>query len=291
MKPGVYPAAVTPFGTKGEIDYPAVARLLSWFKAGGTTGVVLAGTNGEGPSLSALEKRDFVKAAVSLSDGLDIILGVSTPSLDEAKWLCKQTHNAGGTAVLLMPPGYFRDASEEGIAKWFESVLDSSPSPILIYNFPKRTGFTLSPELMARLARHERMIGLKDSSGNRENVATYAQALAGTGKLMFVGDETLLIETLKHGWSGTISGSANVIPVWLSQIVSEWTTNPESAETKFSLIMPALEAIRSSPQPGANKRLLAELGVLPSFDVRLPLESPTIERVQVALDIVRRLNK
>ena len=291
MKPGVYPAAVTPFGVKGEIDIPAVARMMAWFKAGGTTGVVLAGTNGEGPSLSAIEKRDFVKAAVSLSDGLDVILGVATPSLDEAKWLCKQTHNAGAKAVLLMPPGYFREVSEEGVAKWFEAVLDSSPSPILIYNFPKRTGLALSPELMARLARHDRMVGLKDSSGEVDNVAAYAQALEGTGKLLFVGAETLLITTLQHGWSGTISGAANVIPGWLSQIVAEWKINSESAEAKFKLILPTLEAIRSCPQPGANKLMLLELGVLPSAEVRLPLESPPLSSVQSALDFVRQLNK
>jgi len=165
MKPGVYPAAVTPLSAKGEVDLPAVARLMAWYKAGGCTGVVLAGTNGEGPSLSAVEKRDLVRGAVPLADGLDIVLGVATPSLDEAIWLCKQANNASAKAVLLMPPGYFREVSEDGVAKWFEAVLDASPIPILIYNFPKMTGITLSAETMARLSVHDKMIGLKDSSG------------------------------------------------------------------------------------------------------------------------------
>ncbi len=107
----------------------------------------------------------------------------------------------------------------------------------------------------------------------------------GPGKSLFVGDETLLVEALSAGWTGTISGAANVIPSWLSQIVREWQTDRESAETKFALIGPTLQAIRTSPQPGANKRILTELGVLPSADVRLPLESPTTDQIQVALEV------
>ena len=289
MKPGVYPAAVTPFSAKGDVDLPTVARQFAWYKAGGCSGVLLAGTNGEGPSLSAVEKRDFVKAAVGLADGLEIILGVATPSLDEAKWLCKQAFLAGASAALVMPPGYFRDVSEEGVAKWFEVVLDSSPIPVLIYNFPSRTGITLSAGLMERLSNHERMLGLKDSSGNPDNLPAYAAALQGKGKCLFVGDETLLMDALHYGWTGTISGAANVLPNWLSQIVAEWTIDRESAETKFELIRPVLKSLRSVPQPGANKRLLAELGVLPSAEPRLPLEALPLERVQTVLDAVRGL--
>ncbi len=289
MIAGVYPASVTPFDAKGGIDYAAVAKLTAWFRTGGCKGVVLAGTNGEGPSLSAVEKRDLVKTSVALAEGLDVILGVATPSLDEAVWLCKQTGAAGAKGVLLMPPGYFRDVSEEGIARWFEAVLDKSPVGVLIYNFPQRTGITLTPELMHRLSKHDRMVGLKDSSGNADNLASYADALSGSTKSLFVGDETLLVRALAAGWSGTISGAANLVPGWLSQIVSEWPRNRESAETKHELIMPALKEIRSCKQPAANKLILHELGVLPSADVRLPLESLAGEQVALALAKVRQL--
>jgi len=291
MKSGVYPAAVTPFSAKGEVDFTSIARLMAWYKAGRCSGVVLAGTNGEGPSLSAVEKRDLVKGAVGLADGLDVILGIATPSLDEAIWLCKQSYSAGAHAVLVMPPGFFKDAGDEGIAKWFEAVLNSSPIPVLIYNFPSRTGITIPAETMARLSKHDQMMGLKDSSGNIENIAGYANALQGTGKCLFVGDETLLLEALKGGWTGTISGAANVLPGWLSQIVLDWQSDRESAETKFAIVEPVLRLIRSCPQPASNKRILFEMGVLPSADVRLPLESPPIERLQAALEAVNKLTR
>src|SRR5690242_13518793 len=118
--PGIYPAAVTPFDSKGRVDMVSMAKLLAWFESGGCAGAVLAGTNGEGPSLSAVEKRDLLKASMPLRGKLDLILGVATCSSDEAIWLCKQAANDGAAAVLLMAPYYFREASDAGIAEWFE---------------------------------------------------------------------------------------------------------------------------------------------------------------------------
>jgi len=280
---GCYPASVTPFGEDGEVDQAGMARLLAWFESRGCTGVVMAGTNGEGPSLSAIEKRDLLRAMMPVRGWLDLILGVATPSLSEAVWSCKQAAKIGAVAALVMAPGYFREVSEDGIYSWFMALMDAADLPVLVYNFPQRTGITISPELMARLAPHERMAGAKDSSGNAANLAGYASALP--GKVLFVGNETLLLEALKAGWSGTISGASNVLPGWLSQIVSLWHEgDKEQAEIKFRLIFPALEAIRKSPQPACNKAVLARLGVLDSGRVRAPLaEAGAVEELMEAL--------
>lgn len=264
---------------------PAVARLLAWFEACGCKGAVLAGTNGEGPSLSAPEKRDLISAATKLSGKLELTLGIATPSLDEACWLCKQASGAGAAGVLLMAPYYFRDASEDGVYDWFIRVLESSPCSVWIYNFPQKTGIAISPELMARLAQHNRFGGLKDSSGTRENLAAYAAALAPNASAapysMFVGNEELLLDALDSGWTGTISGAANVIPMWLSRLMDEYARglSRETVEAKFELVLPCLSAIRSHKQPAMNKALLHRLGVLPSPDVRPPLTAPTRDDV------------
>src|SRR5436305_4424299 len=112
LERGIYPAAVTPFDEKGRVDILCVARLLAWFEAAGCKGAVLAGTNGEGPSLSATEKRDLIREAIPLRGKLDIILGIATSSLEEAVWSCNQAQNAGAVAALVMPPSYFREATE-----------------------------------------------------------------------------------------------------------------------------------------------------------------------------------
>jgi 4-hydroxy-tetrahydrodipicolinate synthase len=242
---------------------------------------VLAGTNGEGPSLSAYEKRDLLRLASKCAGSLKFILGIATPSLDEAKWLCNQASKDGATAVLVMPPSYFRAATEEGIAEWFEALADASPVPILAYNFPKMTGFTMSPEFLSRLASHPNIIGFKDSSGEAANLTSYRDAAR--EKLLFVGDETLLLEALTKGWTGTISGAANCIPQWLSQIVAN------KDETKFALALPVIQAIRSQPQPATNKAVVHALGVINSPHPRLPLKavdpSPVLQAMESHLGI------
>lgn len=253
----------------GKVDAISMARLLAHFEAKGCSGVVLAGTNGEGPSLAAVEKRDLVREMVPLAGSLKVILGIATPSLEEAIWSSRSARKGGAVATLLMAPGYFREASEAGVEGWFRRVLDEGDCPTLVYNFPSRTGITLAPEMVARLADHPNFIGLKDSSGSIDNLAAYRAALP--GKLLFVGDETILLKALAAGWTGTISGAANVVPLWLSQIVSEWSTNRESAEAKFELLLPVLKAIRSNPQPAANKAMVHRLGISANATPRLPL--------------------
>jgi 4-hydroxy-tetrahydrodipicolinate synthase len=271
LENGIYPAAVTPLDATGRIDMVSVARLLAWFESSDCKGAVLAGTNGEGPSLSAIEKRDLIRQAMPLRGKLELILGISTPSLDEAIWLCKQAHKDGAAAVLLMAPFYFREAGERAIAAWFEEVLRQSPSPVLAYNFPKRAGITLSAEMLSRLTAHDSFIGAKDSSGDPSNLTSYRQALG--DKHLFVGDETLLIDSLAAGWNGSISGAANVIPKWLSQITKEWFEGEEeSARTKFQVALPAIERLRRGPQPALNKGLLKRAGVVGTGLPRLPLE-------------------
>ncbi|MBV6458727.1 MAG: 4-hydroxy-tetrahydrodipicolinate synthase [Fimbriimonadaceae bacterium] len=279
---GVYPAAITPFDTKGRIDVVQSAKLMAWFEAAGCQGVVLAGTNGEGPSLSAVEKRDQIR---DVQTPLRRILGIATPSLDEAIWLSKRAHEFGASAILVMPPAYFRTVSETGIADWFLALLDASPLPTLAYNFPKMTGITLTPVIVGRLAQHDCLAGLKDSSGERENLVLYRELLP--NQSLFVGDETLLWDALEAGWTGTISGAANLVAKWLATIIDEYRRGgKESAKTKFDLLLPALKAIRSGPQPALNKGILARWGILDSDRLRLPLQPAASERLDEAIAVI-----
>lgn len=285
LGPGVYPASVTPMLPDGSVDMPSFARLLAHFKAAGCKGVVLAGTNGEGPSLSAVEKRDMVRAAVPLFPDLEIVAGIATPSLTEAIWVSDQAFKAGAVAGLVMAPGYFREASFEGVASWFEALFSATSLPILVYNFPQRTGIEISASLIERLGRHERMVGLKDSSGQVPNLADYAAALAGSGKRLFVGNEGLLLDALQNGWTGTISGAANCIPAWLVTVIEEFVAGRlESAQVKFEIANRGIQALRGVPQPQTNKAVLHRIGVLPHASVRLPLEALAAEGVLAELE-------
>jgi len=274
LQPGVYPASVTPMDSKGQIDMPALARLLAWFEAAGCKGAVLAGTNGEGPSLSATEKRDLVRDSMPLRGKLDIILGIATSSLEEAVWSCNQASRAGAVAALVMPPSYFKEASEVGIVEWFRALMDRTDIPVIVYNFPQRTGVTITNEMLQRVAEYKQFAGVKDSSGARENLSGYADALNGSGKVLYVGNETLLMDALRAGWTGTISGASNVMAFPLAQVIEDWiAARKDSAEAKFAIALPAIEALRGKQQPSTNKALLESIGVIPSGAVRLPLTS------------------
>ncbi|MCW5943904.1 MAG: dihydrodipicolinate synthase family protein [Fimbriimonadaceae bacterium] len=273
LRTGIYPASVTPLRSDGRLDAESLAKLLAWFEFCGCRGVVLAGTNGEGPSLSAPEKRDLLATARPLAGSLSLILGIATPSLDEALWLAKQAGRLGAAAALVMPPGYFRSVSEAAIGRWFEALMDDSPIPIIAYNHPAMTGISLSPSLLSHLADHPQLAGVKDSSGFADNLVPFREALPDHVRL-YVGDETLLTDALASGWSGSISGAANVLADWLVRIESDFREGGrESAEAKHALIRPVLEAIRTSPQPACHKGVLVKAGILASDTLRLPLES------------------
>lgn len=271
------PAAVTPFDERGRIDGPSLARLFSWYQAAGCTGVVLAGTNGEGPSLSAVERRDLVRLAVPLAwPNAEVWLGIATPSLDEARWLCRQAEAAGATGVLLMGPYYFRQATSEGLQAWYEAVLDASPLPVLLYHFPRMTGHGLDPDWLTALAGHPRIVGIKDSSGDHTNLLAYRTALPAHQRL-YVGDETLLVSALDAGWTGAISGAANVLAPWLERLLS--VPAGEAREVVRDLIAPVLAELRSVAQPSHSKALLARWGILERPDPRLPLTLPELTTV------------
>ena len=140
---------------------------------------------------------------------------------------------------------------------------------------------------MERLARHPNMGGLKDSSGDPDNLDSYRAALP-ADKALYVGDETLLLRALRAGWTGAISGAANVVPQWLSTIEAEWREgNRDSSVEKFKILLPALEGIRNGPQPAANKAVLARYSVISRGDVRLPLETCPPEVAARIADTIR----
>jgi 4-hydroxy-tetrahydrodipicolinate synthase len=265
----VYSAAVTPFLSDGRVDDVSVVKLLAWFKANGCDGVILGGTTGEGPSLGTYEKRDLIRRAAENSLGMSLVLGTATQSLVEALWLCHQAREVQAEAVLVTPPSFYRESGQEGLVDWFSRLLDKSRIPVLLYNFPQRTMVEFAPETVALLAKHENMLGLKDSSGNSKNLLDYAQAAP--GKRLFVGDETLLVDALAHGWSGTVCGAANVLGIWIKGVDEDFKRSPDAARAKLQLSMAPLLALRSAPQPLTHKRILHRLGIISSSAVRSPL--------------------
>ncbi len=264
MISGAFTALITPFDATGEVDYPGFARLLAWHEAAGMDGVVIAGTNGEGPSLSSVEKRDALRFAVEHAGKLKVILGGGTCSITEAVWLSEQAQKAGAIATLMLPPFYF-NATERGLFAWFNQLLSNCDLPCIVYNFPKTTGVTISSALLESLFEFEHCVGIKDSSGDLAQLNAYLSVALRHDRVVLVGDERLLLHSLSSGGSGTISGLANTFPVLVSRQVRE------QSDALQSLMNQAVENIKKHPQPAVHKAILNHRG-LPGGQVRPPLE-------------------
>lgn len=282
MLSGAFTALVTPFDENGEIDFPGVARLLAWHEGSGMDGVVVAGTNGEGPSLSAVEKRDLARFAVQHAGKLKIILGAATCSITEAVWLCEQAQKAGAIASLVLPPFYF-NAAHEGIRNWFEQLLTKTDLPCIVYNFPKNTRFTFDEAVLDTLFQYPHCIGVKDSSGDDQLLDIYLRVAQRHSKSVFVGDERLILKSLTNGGSGTISGLANSFPVLISRQVNERT------DVLQSFIDEAVQDIKAHPQPAVHKAILDHRG-LPGGPMRPPLESLDENAKQQAITFLDSFN-
>lgn len=280
MLHGLYPALITPFTPTGEVDHPSLARIIARSEDAGCQGVVVGGTNGESPALSAVEKRDLVRAAVATAGSLTVVAGLGTESLPEAIWLADQARKAGAIAALAMPPRFWQPCDPKGIFEWFSQLLDKTSLPVVLYHYPKRSGFSVSPEAYAPLLQHPNCAGLKDSSGDRDNLAALP-GLVRPGQALMMGDERLLVDALHLGWTGSISGLGNAIPHALARMIQ----HPDD-EAWSAIIAPLLAELRGLSQPAHHKQLLFELGVIGSPTVRPPLqpaepqkEANLIERV------------
>ena len=274
IEPGVYPASVTPFDANGEVDLVSFHRLLAWFKTSGCKGVVVAGTNGEGQYLSAIEKRDLAREAVRLGDGMAVILGLATQSLSEAKWLASQAAKAGCAATLAMAPG-FGSASLAGVYDWYVRLADESAIPVLVYHHPAATRVDLGKDRLLRLMEHPNVAGLKWSSGTTDDIA-WKHAMP-AGKIALIGDETLLLRARQAGWEGSISGASNVLAPWIVRLCQ--TVDPVIDE----LLQPLLAAVRASPQPATHKSVLHARGILAGGLPRLPLMPSSGDAVEAAI--------
>lgn len=213
---GLSAALTTPFAPDGSIDTAALVEQAKRSLASGCNSVTLFGTTGEGSSIGARERADVLAAI--LSGGIDpgnIVTGVLVDSAQDAADQSREALNIGARNILLAPPSYFKNVSDDGLFEWFSTVfrqLGSSARDILVYNIPSVTMVALSVELISRL-RHAFpgiVTGVKDSSGDWP----YTQRLLAEHRdlIILIGDERHLAQGVRLGGQGAISGVANFLP-------------------------------------------------------------------------------
>jgi 4-hydroxy-2-oxoglutarate aldolase len=212
---GVLAPITTPFDpTSGDVAPDHLRSNVARLIADGLDGVVVAGSTGEAPLLDADEQRALVEwTRAAVGDAGWVVAGTGAESTRQTIALSRAAAEAGADAVLVRPPSYFSAAaaqSAKALATHFRAVADASPVPVLLYNIPKYTHLPLPAGLLEELSRHERIVGVKDSSGDLKNLAAYREAVPKW--TVFVGSASLLYPGLELGCQGGVVAVACFAP-------------------------------------------------------------------------------
>lgn len=206
---GVFVPVTTPFDpTRGD---PVAAQFkdnVERLLAAGLDGILVAGSTGEAALLDPAEQDALVRwARAVVPNDRWLLVGTGAESTRQAIALTRAAAAAGADAVLVRPPGYFTPMLVPAqLGDYYRAIADASPIPVLVYNIPKYTHIAVPPEVLVDLARHERIIGVKDSSGDPQNLAAYRAAVPQWAVL--VGSASLLYQALELGCDGGVVGVA-----------------------------------------------------------------------------------
>jgi 4-hydroxy-tetrahydrodipicolinate synthase len=287
---GVIAAAVTPLSQDGSLALDDWPLLLDFMRRRGCHGVLLMGTTGEGPSFSPNERLQVIKAIqpfCQADPNFYVLVGTGTPSLEETITLNRAVFDLGVDGVVVLPPYYFRKASENGFFEWYSAVVRQSVpvgGTILIYQIPSMTGIQLSLDLISRLmdAFPDRTFGIKDSTFDPDFARSVGDRF-GKDLLTFTGMDPFFDLALDHSASGCITAMANLRSLDLRCV---WDAHQlghvdQAASGRLERSREVLS--HYPPNPSLYKALLNRLHHLPAWTVRSPLLPLPAEQLEKAI--------
>ena len=209
---GIYPPIVTPF-LKEDVAYHYLTKNIEKLNKSGIKGVVVLGSNGENVFLSEEEKIEVVQTVItSASKEMTIIVGSGCESTRETIHLTNKMAKLGAHAALIVTPSYYGSKmNDESLVNYYSNVAEKSEIPILLYNVPKFTGVNISKEAVSTLSKHPNIIGIKDSSGNVNQLGQYLNCVDSDFNVL-VGTAGALFGALTLGCKGGVLALANIVP-------------------------------------------------------------------------------
>lgn len=267
-------AIVTPFTEKGEVDYPALTKLVEHLIKGKVEYIVVLGTTGESVTLSKDEKQNVINHIVKVNKKrLPLVLGVGGNNTAEIAESLKKSDLSAFSAILSVSP-YYNKPSQEGIYQHYKAVSKASPLPIILYNVPGRTGSNMAWDTTIRLAKEfKNIIAIKEASGNVEQCMKIIKHRP-AGFLVISGDDNITLPLIASGADGVISVVANAYPKDFSDMVrASLKYDFKTAQKLHYKLMEITEQLFADGNPGGVKQILAMKNITKSF-VRLPLVEP-----------------
>jgi len=288
VKPaGVYVPTITPFDEQGEIRFDALEKLIEYWIEGGVSGLVANASTSEAPYLGRDEKKSIIEFMVEKVDGrAQVYAGTGSMGTRETIALTRDAKDTGAEAALVTTPFFFKPTGDE-IAEHFIALMDAVDLPVILYNVPKFTGYSVDPKTVARIAEESSgLVAMKDSSGNPGIMAEVIR-LCGDRISALSGSADMILPTLMLGGKGAIVAVANVIPAPCVSIVEAYRRNDLAAagEGQHTASYVNKVLVRENPQIAAIKTALNQLGYgagVPRKPLK-PLDEATAEKVRAAM--------
>lgn len=283
---GIITAMVTPFDENQKINETAARQLVDKLIGQGVHGLFILGTNGEFHVLSDDEKVEFAKIVIDqAAHRVPVYVGAGACGTQETIKLAQRMEAVGADALSVISP-YFIAPTQQELADHYRKVAEAVNIPIIMYNIPKNTGINIEPETVKSLIGVKNIAGIKDSSGNMENMQGYIDAGAGTDFVVLVGSDSKILPALKIGAAGAIAGTSNVIAELDVSIYENYLKgNMEAAEQAQKDIDVLRGVLKLGTVPSVMKRAVTLLGINVG-DARYPvskLPAEADEKIKEAL--------
>jgi 4-hydroxy-tetrahydrodipicolinate synthase len=274
---GAYTALITPMLANGEVDYEGFRRLIAFQLAEGIDGIVPLGTTGETPTLEEEEEEKLIRIAVEEVKGrVPVIIGTGSNATKYALKYTQRARDLGVDAALVVTP-YYNKPNDEGLFRHFEVIAREGGLPLVVYNIASRTGRNIPLPLMQKLAAIPGVIGVKEASGDINQMGDTIREIAIPGKAagrpftVLSGDDALTLPLLALGGDGVVSVLSNLTPARVSALVRACLAGSfEEGRRIHHELLPLIKAIFVETNPIPIKTAMTWAG-LPGGPVRLPL--------------------
>ncbi|MBA2870860.1 4-hydroxy-tetrahydrodipicolinate synthase [Anoxybacillus calidus] len=278
----VVTAMVTPFDSKGNIDFAKTTQLVNYLIDNGTDSLVVAGTTGESPTLTTEEKVALFRHVVSVVNGrVPVIAGTGSNNTHASIDLTKKAEEAGVDAVMLVAP-YYNKPNQEGLYQHFKAIAESTSLPVMLYNIPGRSVVNMAVDTIVRLSKIPNVVAVKDASGNLDAMT---EIIANTDEdfMLYSGDDGLTLPVMAIGGHGVVSVASHIIGNEMQEMIAAFENGERMKAAKLhQKLLPIMKGLFAAPNPVPVKTALQMKG-LDVGSVRLPLVPLTEqERVQLA---------
>lgn len=263
-------AMVTPMHPDGSIDVDAACALATRLVDDGADGLVLNGTTGESPTTHQPEKDALVRAVVdAVGHRARIVAGAGSNDTQHAVRIAQGAERTGAHGVLVVSP-YYNRPSQEGVYRHIHQIVESVDLPVMLYDIPGRTGVAIGDEILDRLAQHDRVLAVKDATGD---VPAGFERMRRTGLAFYSGDDNLSLAWLAHGAVGVVSVVGHVVAGAYAEMVERIGTGDLSRAQDLAVeLAPVCDAIMGAGQGAVYAKAALELlGAIPHRTVRSPL--------------------